>query len=157
MKKLLLVLVIFAVITTGTAFAEFGIGVHGGYGGLGGGGGLNLAFSKVFIYIDAFGLGNNHMSLSGAVDFISFIDDPIVDTLNWYIRLGIGAGLWGFDDKLSLAAAVRLPIGLSWKPIPLLEIFLQVNPQIGMRILPDLNLWGNFWGGNLGLRLWLGK
>ncbi|MCL2230705.1 MAG: hypothetical protein FWC01_06380 [Treponema sp.] len=156
MKKLFLVLVLGLALMAGTAFADFGIGVHGGYGGLGSGGGLNLAFSNVFIYIDAFGLGNNHMSISGAVDFVSLLNSPIVATLNWYIRLGIGVGLWGWDNNMGLAAAVRLPIGLSWKPIKLLEIFLQINPQIGLQIIPDVNLWGNFWGGNLGIRLWIG-
>ena len=74
--------------------------------------------------------------------------------LSWYGRLGIAAGFWGFNDEFGLAAAVRAPIGLSWKPIPLIEIFLQAVPQIGLTIMPEIGLWGNFWGGNLGLRFW---
>jgi hypothetical protein len=161
MKKLLFVLVLVAVLATGTVFAdEFGIGVHGGHGGVGAGGGLNLAISGLYIYIDALGLNDNSMHLSGAVDFLFLFDMNLVSTLDFYIRAGIGAGIWGFDDSLGLAAAARLPIGLSWKPIPLLEIFFQAVPQIGLRLMGSdrggsgLGLSSNFFGGNLGIRIW---
>jgi len=156
MKKLVLVLTLAAIIATGTAFADgFGIGVHGGYGGIGGGGGLNLAFSSLYIYVDSVFAGSGGMHVSGAVDFLSLLDGKIIDNLGWYIRVGIGASLWGFDDSLGIAAGVRVPIGLSWKPIPLLELFLQALPQISVQVLPEVQLWPNFWGGNIGLRLWL--
>ena len=155
MKKIVLVLALVTIIGAGTAFADFGIGLHGGYGGLGGGAGLNLAFSNLYIYVDAFGLGGSGMNISGAVDFIQFFDGNIAAGLGWYVRLGIAAGLWGFDEELGLAAAVRVPVGLSWKPISSIELFLQIQPQVGLQILPDIGLWANFWGGNLGFRFWL--
>ena len=156
MKKLLFVFALVAILATGTVFAgDFGIGVHGGYGGVGSSGGLNLGVAGLFIYIDALGLGANHMVVSGAVDFISLFGATLVPTLDFYIRAGVGVALWGRNDALGFAAAARLPIGLSWKPIPLLEIFLQVVPQIGFQVLPEVDLWGNFWGGNLGIRIWL--
>jgi len=155
MKKLALVLVLVSIIGAGTAFAQFGIGVHGGYGGLGGGGGLNLAFSNIYIYIDAAGIGESSMYFSGAVDFLQLMGSDIGSGLSWYMRVGVAVGLWGFTDTLGVAAAVRVPIGLSWKPVSLLEIFLQVQPQIGAQILPGFDIWANFWGGNLGIRLWL--
>jgi len=154
-KKLVLVVALVAALGVGTAFADgFGIGVHGGFGQIGGGAGLNLAFSNVFLYIDAIGLGENSMHVAGALDFMSLLHNEFVPTLSFYIRVGVGAALWGWDDNLGLAAGVRLPIGLSWRPIDLLEIFLQVVPQVGLQILPDVDLWSNFWGGNLGIRLW---
>jgi len=153
-KKVLIALVLASVLATGTAFAEFGIGVHGGTGGIGGGAGVNLAFSNVFLYIDAIGLGGNHMYVAGAVDFLSLLHNEFIPTLSFYIRVGIGAALWGFGDDFGLAAGVRLPIGLSWRPIDLLEIFLQAVPQIGLQIMPSVGLWNNWWGGNLGIRLW---
>ncbi|MCL2186882.1 MAG: hypothetical protein FWB86_13675 [Treponema sp.] len=154
MKKFILIAALITFIGAGTAFAEFGIGVHGGFGGIGGGGGLNLAFSNVFVYIDAVGLGNNNMNFSGAVDFLRLYDTSFAKSFNFYIRLGICASFWGSNDYLGLAAGVRIPIGLSWRPIPLIELFLQVLPQISLQILPSIDLWGNFWGGNLGIRLW---
>jgi len=154
MKKFLVVLALVAIIGTGTAFADFGIGVHGGYGGIGGGGGLNLAFDNIYIYVDALGLGSNNMYISGAFDFMQFFGGDIGSGLSWYLRLGVPVALWGFNDTLGLAAGIRLPIGLSWKPIPLIEIFLQAVPQIGLQIMPSIGLWSNFWGGNLGIRFW---
>jgi len=152
-KKVVLGVVLAAVLTTGTTFAEFGIGVQGGGGALGGGGGLNLAFSGVFLYIDGFSAWDGGLHLSGALDFIDLYGTSLVNTLDFYIRFGIGAGLWGFNDELRLAASARLPIGLSWRPISLLEIFLQLVPEVGARILPPAYLFWNV-GANLGLRLW---
>ena len=155
MKKMLMVLVLVAILTTGTVFADsFGIGVHTGVGGVGGGGGVNLAFSDLYIYIDALGIGNS-MHIAGAVDFMSLFGAGLAPTLDFYIRFGIGASLWGLNDTLGLAASARLPIGLSWRPISLLEIFFQIVPQIGLQVLPDIGFASNFWGGNLGIRLWL--
>ena len=155
MKKLLLVLVLIAIITTGTAFASsFAIGVHGGFGGIGGGAGVNFVVSNLFFYVDALGFGENHMVVSGACDFVHLLNNEFVKTLSFYIRVGVGASFWGSGDNLGLAASVRLPIGLSWRPISLIEVFLQVVPQLGLRVLPDVALWGNYWGGNIGIRLW---
>jgi len=158
MKRLFLVFVLIAFVAVGTAFADFGIGVHGGGGMSGGGGGVNFAFTNVFIYIDYMS-GGYTFGFSGAVDFIQFVNAPIIPNLNWYIRLGIGAAFWDIyrwnaSNDFGLAASVRAPIGLSWKPIPLLEVFVQVYPQIGLQILPGFNLWSSFFGGNLGVRLW---
>jgi hypothetical protein len=157
MKKLFFVILI-AVLATGMAFADhpggFGIGLQGGYGGLGGGAGLTLKFPSlpIFFSIDGISAGSYGFYISGAGDYY-FIDDEIVKTLNWYLGAGVGVGI-GLGDPLHLAVSGRIPIGLSWQPIKLLEIYLQVVPQIGLQILPSLDLWGNFWGGNLGIRLW---
>lgn len=156
-KKLVIVVALATVLSTGTVFAgNFGIGVHTGGGLVGAGGGLNLGFGDaVFVYVDALGLGGDAMYVSGAVDFVSLFRAELLPTLGFYIRAGVGLSLWGFDDDLGLAAAARLPIGLSWRPISLLEVFLQIVPQIGVQILPGVDVFGNFFGGNLGLRLWL--
>jgi len=153
MKKLLCVAVLVAVIGAGTAFAQFGIGVHGGGGTLGGGGGINLAFSDIYIYVDALGAWDGGMHVSGAVDFLSLYKTNLASNFDFYVRVGVGAGLWGFNDTFGLAAAARVPVGVSWKPIPLIELFLQAVPQIGLKILPSIDL---FWGvgGNLGVRFW---
>jgi hypothetical protein len=154
-KKFALGIALAAMLATGTAFAgDFGIGVHGGFG-FANGGGLNLAFSNVFVYIDALSISSNSMSLGGAVDFVSFVDKEIADTLSWYIRMGVGAGLWGWDDEFAFAAGVRLPIGLSWRPVNMLELFIQAVPQVGLQVVPKFGLWNNFFGGNIGIRLWL--
>jgi hypothetical protein len=163
MKKLVILIALIAILGTGSVFADhpsgFGIGVQGGWsGGPGGGAGLTLKFPSlpIFFSIDGLGLfGGSGFHISGAGDYY-FIDKTLVPEagLNWYLGFGIGVALWGFDGDLGLAASARLPIGLSWQPIDLLEIYLQAVPQIGLQILPDIGLWGNFWGGNLGIRFW---
>jgi len=164
-KKLVIVVALAAVLATGPAFADgFGIGVHGGFGGPGGGGGLNLAFSNLFLYIDAVAASGSSFHVAGAVDFISLLHNEFVDTLSFYIRVGVGAALWGYDhlgdSGLGVAAGVRLPIGLSWMPLDFLELFVQGVPQVGVRIAgregsdSGFGLWSNFWGANLGIRFW---
>jgi len=156
MKKVLCVMALIAILGAGTAFADFGIGVYGlagGGSGLGGGGGVTLAFSNIYIYVDALYIGNG-LALSGAVDFLQFLGGNIASGFDWYWRVGVPVGIWGFGGEFGLAAGIRAPVGISWKPIPLLEVFLQATPQIGLQILPELNLWNHFWGGNLGIRLW---
>jgi opacity protein-like surface antigen len=166
MKKLVLVLVL-AILMAGAAFADhpsgFGIGVQGGGGGNWSGGGfgsantaLTLKFPSVPIFWairadiwkDYFGLG-----VSG--DFY-FIDSEIAPSigLNWYLGFGLGVGLWGFNDNLGLGVSARLPIGLSWQPIDLLEIYLQVVPNLGVQILPDVHFPYGGWGGDIGIRFW---
>jgi len=165
MKKIFLVFALVAIIATGTAFADhpsgFGIGVQGGGsggwtgGGFGGGGALTLKFPSMPIFwtVDvASWTGYLWLGVSG--DYY-LIDDLIVPEigLNWYLGVGGYVNL-GLGDPLGLGVGARLPIGLSWQPIDLLEIYLQVVPSIGVGILPGIGLGGG-WGGNLGIRLWL--
>jgi hypothetical protein len=150
MKKVVLMILV-AVFATGVVFADhpsgFGIGVQGGGstswsgGGFGGGAALSLKLPSLPIFWavrmdignDAFGLG-----ISG--DYY-LIDDALIPAagLHWYLGLGVGVGLWGFNDTLGLGVSGRLPIGLSWQPIPLLEIFLQVVPNLGAAVLPEFH------------------
>jgi len=161
MKKLVLVLALVAIIGTGSAFAQFAVGIHtsGGMvdGQIGGGLGVNLTFSNIFIYIDGAGLGTDSIHITGAVDFAQFLGGDLGSGFGWYLRLGVPISLWGFNRDFSLAAGVRAPIGLNWRPNTFLEVFLQAVPQIGLQILPieDIGLWADFFGGTLGIRFWL--
>ena len=156
-KKVIIVIALAAILATGTAFADhpggFGIGVQGGYGGgVGGALTLKLPSLPIFWAID-FTPWDGYTWLGLAGDFY-FIDSQLVSTLHWYFGLGGYVNL-GLGDPLGLAIGARLPIGLSWQPIPLLEIYLQVVPSIGLSILPKIDLYPNFWGANLGIRIWL--
>jgi len=163
MKKVLLVIALAAIIATGTAFADhpsgFGIGVQGGYsgawGGAGFGGGalsLKLPGIPIFWAIRAdimdgsFGLG-----ISG--DYY-FIDARIAGPLHWYLGAGFGLGFSISDSFFGLGLSARLPIGLSIQPIPLLEIFLQAVPSLGVSVVPEFHFPYGGWGGDLGIRLW---
>jgi hypothetical protein len=164
MKKLVLVLAL-AILMAGAVFADhpdgFGIGVQGGYGGSWGGGGqgggalsLKLPGMPTFWAIRA-DIGEGHFGIGVSGDYY-FIDDVLVSDigLHWYLGFGIGVGLWGFDDNLGLGVSARLPIGISWQPIPLLEIFLQIVPNLGAQFLPEFHFPYGGWGGDIGIRLW---
>jgi len=167
MKKWLCVFTLVTIFAAGTAFADhpdgFGIGVQFGGGGSWSGGGfgasgialsLKIPSVPVFwtinldIFNDAFGLGV-------AGDY--FLIDKVLVTdikLHWYLGLGGGVDIW-FGDTLGLGASARLPIGLSWQPLDLLDVYLQIVPNIGVAILPDFHFPYGGYGGNLGIRIWL--
>jgi hypothetical protein len=163
MKKIFFVILV-AFLATGAVFADhpggFGIGVQGGGssswsgGGFGSGAALSLKLPSIPIFWAVnMSFGNGYFGLGLSGDYY-FIDSQLVKTLHWYLGGGLGLGLWGFGDALGLGVSARLPIGLSWQPIPLLEIFLQVVPSLGVSILPDFHFpYGGF-GGDIGIRLW---
>jgi len=89
------------------------------------------------------------------------IDDVLVSDINlhWYLGLGVGVacGFWDNpvgSNKTYIGATGRLPVGLSWQPIPLLEIYLQLVPHIGVQIVDEFKFPFGGWGGGLGIRLW---
>jgi hypothetical protein len=152
-KKAIVVLAFLLCVGTVGLFAEhpkgLGIGVQGGWsGGVGGGLSLKLPSVPVFWTIDL-----DYGGLGVAGDFY-LIDQTLVKDLGWYLGIGVYGyfGVWA--DELSIAAGGRIPIGLSWRPIDLLEIYAQAVPSIGLSVSPNLGLWPNFFGGNLGIRLW---
>ncbi|MDR0539747.1 MAG: hypothetical protein LBG74_04495 [Spirochaetaceae bacterium] len=161
MKKKLFIAVVCLVLGTGAVYAEhpsgLGIGVEGGWSSWIGGG-LTLKFPSVPIfwtvhaYANPAGLG---FELAGDK---YLIDQDIASILGWYLGIGAYAGL-GVWDNLALWGGLRVPIGLSLRPIDLLEIYLQVVPHLGVSILPEFFLphggWGTGWiGGSFGIRLW---
>jgi hypothetical protein len=139
-----------------------GIGVQAGgssgwgSGGFGGAAALSLKLPSMPIFWAVrLDLGDGYFGLGLSGDKY-FIDDKLLPKagLNWYLGFGLGLGLWGFSDTLGLGVSARLPIGLSWQPIPLLEIFLQVVPTLGVQVLPDFHFPYGGIGGDIGIRLW---
>jgi hypothetical protein len=140
----------------------FGIGIQGGAstswdgGGFLGGGALSLKLPSMPIFWAVrmdIGVGGFGLGVSG--DYY-FIDSPLVPDINlhWYLGFGVGVGLWGFDDKFGIGVTGRVPVGLSWQPMPLLEIFVQLVPSLGVQIAPEFHFPYGGWGGDLGIRLW---
>jgi len=172
MKKLVMVIALATILATGSVFAVqdgFGIGVVGGFGGgwgavgtVAGGGALSLKLPGVPVYwginLDIWD-GGLWLGVSG--DFIHLVDNkPVVKAigLNWFIRGGLYGKIFLGSEALALDFGARLPIGLSWQPIRLIEVFLDIAPSIGAGIFfkddgVGLGLGGG-WAGELGLRLW---
>jgi len=168
MKKFLCVLALVAVIATGTAFASpvhpggLGIGVLWG-GSINDGNfdnnvalSLKIPASRVFWGV-RIGVGQDDLML-GVQGDVYILGGPIVPTLGWY--LGVGGYVAGvFADDVALAFGVRLPIGLTWQPINILEVFGNVVPQVGALLTTGDNGGfempsGGFFGFELGVRLW---
>jgi len=158
MKKLVLVLALAVVITTGTAFADhpkgFGIGIVGnwsGWGFGGTGGGLSLKLPSIPIYWAVnFGIDPDGFGLGITGDYYLY-DKKISGPLNWYLGLGGYFTFYSFGKSYKytggsvdysytwMYGGVRVPIGLSIQPIPLLEIFIDVAPSIGIGIYSGYN------------------
>lgn len=169
MKKTVLIFILLAVISVG-AFADhpsgFGIGVVSGiekdFLGIDGIDylqvGLSIKFPKIPIYwaLNMHRLGSHYsyeeyysLSLTGDVDFIDKKLIPNIN-LNWFL----GAGVWGripMDDE-GTALHLRLPVGLSWQPIPLLEVFCDIAPWLSLTSFPTTG-----WTLEGGLRFWFEK
>jgi hypothetical protein len=149
MKKILMVLALVAIITTGTAFADhpngLGIGVVGNYSswGFGGqGGGISLKIPNIPIYwAISLGLGMDYFALGVTGDYY-LIDNKLGDLLHWFF--GVGGYFTFFNYSLKyltvdysytwMYGGVRAPIGISFQPMPLLEIFADIAPSIGLGI-----------------------
>lgn len=167
MRKIVILLVLVAIIATGTAFADYpedkiGIGALFGYNGSweGGRGTGNVALSlklpslpifwALSLEIDgsAFGLGAHG-------DYYFYHNTLFAEAnLDWYLGLGGWLSLWGFDDDFGFALGARLPVGLSWQPLDMLEVFLEIAPSLGLQVLPKVKFPAGGIGLGLGVRVW---
>jgi len=163
MKKILVVLVLGAILVTGTAFADhpegsFGIGVQGGGGWSGGGGiygGALTIKETVSPIFWAISFGGNYLGISGDV---RFIEGALVDSINlhWYIAAGLYANFYVFSNDFGIGFGGQLPIGLSWHLLEFIELYFQAVPYIGVGAFFSRDSYGLDWGvgANIGLRLW---
>ena len=143
MKKLFIILIL-ATIVTGAAFAEhpkgFGIGGmwSGEYvsgGGMGAALSLKLPNVPIFWGIHANGWDSGlYLAVSGDK---YFIDQTLSKEagLGWYFGLGGYIGLT-FASPPNAHFGVRLPVGLSWMPVNVFEIFLGLTPNLGINLNP---------------------
>jgi hypothetical protein len=165
MKKILLVIIL-AVIFSGVAFADhpenqLGIGVMGGYystfsGGFGGsaGFGLSLKVPSVPIFWGIYVPSFNPLYLGVSGDKYLYEGDLVSDiNLHWFLGLGGWFNI-GFSDPFYFVVGARLPVGLSWHVIDMLEVFLNVAPNLGLRLTQGAGLVGGI-PFELGIRLWL--
>ena len=171
MKKLVLGVVLAAILATGTAAADspvhpdgLGIGILWGssFGGYGYGGNiaLSLKVPSMPIFWGITARIQEHWTAIGVQGDVYIMGSYFVgDILGWFLGIG-GYGNFGFgNNNAAIGLGVRLPIGLTFQPIPLLEIFANITPQIGLAIwtggdggidFPH----GGLFGFEIGLRLW---
>jgi hypothetical protein len=166
MKKLVILIALITIIGTGTAFADhpsgLGIGVVGSYwGGWGGGYAPGFALSLKLPSVPLFwGIGlqihDGYFGLGVSGDKY-LIDQALVKDigLHWYLGLGGWVNLGFGNDWFGCSLGLRLPVGLSWQPIPLLELFLDIAPSLGVEVAPGFHFPAGGWQPEFGIRLWL--
>ncbi len=166
MKKILLA--VFALFLLGGAvFAHHpkttGIGVvlGGNFGDNGGGGdlGLSLKLPSIPIFWTArVSINSEYTALAVSGDKY-FIDENLIKEksfkLDWYVGLGAYGEFASSDGDTYIAAGGRLPIGLSYHFKKPFEVWLALNPYLGVGIMPDFYF--PAWGipAELGGRVWL--
>ena len=147
MKKVILVLVLISLVTVGTLFAEhpngLGIGVVGGgnYGligsSFGGHAGLSLKVPSLPIFWGIIaGFVPYYFSVSVTGDSYLF-DSEIIPTLGWFLGVGGYFSFYSYTGNngyVRLAVGGRVPVGLSWQPLDLIELFIDVAPSFGLSI-----------------------
>ena len=147
MKKIVLVIALAAILATGTVFADhpggLGIGIVGFYPG---GVGLSLKIPSVPIYwgISA-AFGSDYFGADVSGDYY-IVDSKLVPAIGLNGFIGLGAFFsfhdysredWTDYSRTFTAFGGRIPIGLSWQPVKLLEIFFDVAPSLGLYIWSD--------------------
>ena len=176
MKKFVIFFALIAILATGTAFADhpdgWGVGVIGFYPG---GVGLSLKIPNVPVFwgISA-GFGTDHIAVHATGDYYIF-DNVLVSeaNLHWFLGVGGWFSFYSYTGKYQstsyswthLAFGARVPVGLSWQPIPLLELFADIAPSFGVGITGEAKVDGYvaqkadtgfafYWPIELGIRLW---
>lgn len=157
MKKALLVLIFIAVLATGSVFADhpdgWGLGVMGRYA-FGYYNYPSVAFALKVPVLPVywgigFGIDKDWFDIDISGDYY-FIDKKMVPAinLNWFIGAGVYASFYsntyrnnnGKNTGYSFGLGGRIPVGLSWQPIPLLEVFLNLTPSIGFHIYSEVKI-----------------
>ena len=175
MKKVILALLLGALVTTGV-FSDhpsgLGLGFMGRWGiGWGDGQGANgAAFSLKLPSIPIFWAATfdvkSNLSGFGFIGDRYFYHNPLFSDINLHWFIGVGAYvsfyIFSSSDKnySSIEMGARIPVGLSWQPLELLEFFLNIAPSLGLAV----DIGGNDAGlkfprGGLplevGIRVWL--
>ena len=180
MKKFVILFALIAILATGTVFADhpggWGVGVVGFWPG-GAGLSLKAPMLPVFWAINL-GFNSDYVSFGLTGDYYIFDQVLVSDAkLHWF--LGVG----GFFDFYSYSVSaygvnysytnvgfgVRVPVGLSWQPLDLLEIFADLAPSLGLHIKGEGKYtynnqehigqkagagFGFWWPIEIGIRLW---
>jgi hypothetical protein len=98
------------------------------------------------------------ISLGGSVDYwVLEIDITSLGPgdLRFFVGGGAYAAISVWESEFGLGAGLRLPVGLDWK-LDFLDVYLQVVPLIGLRLLPSPDFDGFHIDANVGFRFWIG-
>jgi hypothetical protein len=167
MKKKLILVALVAVITTGSAFADYpkgwGVGLVAGYGGHWDNGyynsnwalSLKVPSMPIFWAID-FEVWDGYVTLGLRGDYYIAHRALIPEIkLDWYLGIGgwLSLGLPS-QGNAYISFGARVPVGLSWQPVDVFELFLEIAPSLGFQMSPRVHFPYGGWGAGIGFRIW---
>ncbi|HKK49058.1 MAG TPA: hypothetical protein VJ932_08165 [Alkalispirochaeta sp.] len=127
MKRIIVVLVLAAVIATGSVAADTGVGVI-----LGDPTGISALFGNRVAVAAAWSL-NSYVHLHAD---LWLLNRPLVDPLSWYFGVGGTVQILGNEeDSDDLRLGARIPFGIQWYVLPRLELFAELAP--GISVIPE--------------------
>lgn len=153
-KKIIALLLVVALASTGAVFAKTGLGIQGGYT-VGGFGSAALTFkvdSLPCVFAADFYLGNS-FGLGLTADW--WIANPKIEgTWGWYYGVGL-AGTIHLGDIFALAVGPRALVGTNVFFIDnFLEFYVQAAWQPVLSIVPDFGFGWKSFPINAGFRFW---
>lgn len=150
--------VVFADHRNGTGIGGV-LGTNYGIAGAGANLGLSLKTPSIPIFWAAFlGIQNKNVAFGITGDKYLYDQDLVSEkdfNLDWYFGIGAYLNMGSINDKFLSAAGVRFPIGLSWHINKEYEMFIALDPSVGISISPDLKFPDLFVAAELGLRYWM--
>ena len=153
-KKIIALLLVVALASTGAVFAKTGVGVQGGYN-FGGGAGAALTFkldSLPCVFALDLGLGNG-IAVGLTADW--WIANPKIEgTWGWYYGVGLAGSLY-LGDVLHFGAYGRALVGTNVFLLDkFLELYLQAAWQPGLYIASGIQPVLVSFPINAGFRFW---
>lgn len=170
MKSRAIVIFILATLFINTElFADHGkgtgiggvIGTSYGLAGTGANLGLSLKLPNIPIFWATYlGIQNNNVAFGVTGDKYIYDQDLVSEkdfNLDWYLGIGGYLNMGSIQGEFLSAAGLRLPVGLSWHINKEYELFLALDPSLGLSISPNLKFPDFFFAAELGLRYWMKK
>jgi hypothetical protein len=137
------------------------LGSNFGIDGAGANLGISLKLPAIPIFWAAYlGIQNQNIAFGVTGDTYIIDQDLITEknfNLDWYFGIGGYLNMGTIDGDFLSAAGVRFPVGLSWHINKEYEMFLALDPSVGLSISPDLKFPDLYFAAELGLRYWMNK
>jgi hypothetical protein len=159
MKKKITIFIALALLTIPAVYSETGLGAAFTYG-LDNGANNTGAVLSISTPAIPGTVQNVRLTFDGT-DYFSFsisddwwvVQQNITGGLDFYIGLGFYTGITVADD-VDFSLGARLPIGLSYRPVNFLELFLEAAPAMGVGFKPTIYFPSWNFQAALGMRLW---
>ncbi|HGJ67604.1 MAG TPA: hypothetical protein PLB48_00635 [Treponema sp.] len=137
------------------------IGTNYGIAGAGANLGLSLKLPSMPIFWAAYlGIQNQNVAFGITGDKYLYDQDLVSEkdfNLDWYFGIGGYLNMGTINNQFLSAAGVRFPAGLSWHINKEYELFLALDPSVGISLSPELKFPDLFFAAELGLRYWMKK